>query len=85
MQLQVIGSKIKGYVIKGKILAGQKVVIRHRGKIKRGHIIRTKGYTPFMVSFDKPAIVIFAEVKRIKGPVTKNLKPEIKALSQKHF
>jgi ribosomal protein L14 len=85
MQLQVIGSNIKGYAIQGKVIPGGKVVIRHRGKVKRGYIVRTKAYNPFMVSYDKPAIVILAEVKRIKGPIIKGVMPEIRALAQKQY
>lgn len=81
MKLQVIGSEIKGEIIQGTVKTGNQVVIRHKGKVKKGIIIRTKQYNNFMVSYDTPAIIILGESNRIKGPISKGLKEEIRALS----
>jgi ribosomal protein L14 len=80
MKIQVIGSEIKGEVIQGKVKAGQLVVIRHRGKVKKGVIVRTKQYNNFMVSYDNPALIILGETNRVKGPISKGMKEEIRAL-----
>jgi len=81
MKVQVIGSDIKGQVIHGNVIAGNFVVIRHKGKVKKGIIVRTKKYNNFMVSFDFPAIIILGESNRVKGPISKGMKDEIRALS----
>jgi|NOAtaT_7_FD_contig_121_136179_length_3802_multi_5_in_0_out_0_1 hypothetical protein len=81
MKVQVIGSDVKGQVIHGKVIAGNLVVIRHKGKVKKGFIVRTKSYNNFMVSFDNPAIMILGLSNRVKGPICKGLKEEIRALS----
>lgn len=81
MKLQVIGSDILGEVIQGRVKTGSEVVIRHRGKVKKGIIVRTKKYNPFMVSYDNAAIIILGETTRVKGPISKGLKEEVRALS----
>jgi len=81
MKVQVIGSDFKGEVIHGNVIAGNIVVIRHRGKVKKGIIVRTKKYNNFMVSYDIPAIMILGESNRVKGPISKGMKEEIRALS----
>lgn len=81
MKIQVIGSDIMGEVIQGKVVVGSEIVIRHRGKVKRGVVVRTKNYNNFFVSYDKPAVMIVNETNRVKGPISKGLKEEFKALS----
>jgi len=81
MKIQVIGSDIFGFIIQGYIKIGSKVVLRHRGKIKHGIIIRSKKFNNFFVSYDKPAVMIINESNRVKGPISKGLKEEIRALS----
>jgi len=81
MKITVIGSAIKANIIQGKVKIGNRVVLTHNGKVKRGIVIRTKYYNSFMVSFDLPAVVITGEINRIKGPVSKGLNEEIRSLS----
>lgn len=81
MKIQVIGNDFKGEVIHGNVIAGNLVIIKHRGKVKKGIIVRTKKYNNFMVSFDLPAIMIIGETNRVKGPISKGMKEEIRALS----
>jgi len=81
MKIQVIGSDYMGDVIQGRVIVGSEIVIRHRGKVKRGVVVRTKKYNKFLVSYDKPAIMIVNETNRVKGPISKGLKEEFKALS----
>lgn len=81
MKISVIGSAIKANIIQGKVKIGNRVVLTHNGKVKRGIVIRTKYYNNFMVSFDLPAVVITGEINRIKGPVSKGLNEEIRSLS----
>jgi ribosomal protein L14 len=81
MKILVVGSDFKGDVIHGKVVAGNLVVIRHKGKVKKGIIVRTKQYNNFMVSYDLPAIMLIGESNRVKGPISKGLKEEIRALS----
>jgi len=81
MKIQVIGSDIFGDIIQGSIKIGSKIVLRHRGKVKHGVIIRTKNFNNFFVSYDKPAVMIINETNRVKGPISKGLKEELRALS----
>ena len=45
MKVEVIGSPERGEVIQGKVRIGQEVVIRHKGKVEIGIVVRTKRYT----------------------------------------
>jgi sulfate adenylyltransferase subunit 1 (EFTu-like GTPase family) len=58
MKVNVIGSGKEGRVIQGKVKIGQEVVIRHKGKVERGVVVRTKKRTPTEVSYGKAAIMI---------------------------
>ena len=73
IELQVIGKKEPGYLIKRKLRIGQDVTIRHSGKVERCIVIRTKRYTPTNVSFDKPAVMIKGFKAKAKGPISKGL------------
>lgn len=82
MKIHVIGSDHFAFIIKGFPKSGNLVILRHRGKVKKGVIIRTKGYNQFLVSYDFPSVVILGESHRIKGPINKGIREEIRALSQ---
>ena len=81
MKIRVIGSIVKANVIHGCVIVGNLVVLAHKGKVKRGYVIRSKSYNNFMVSYDVPAVIILAESKRVKGPISKGLKDELRSLS----
>ena len=81
MKIQVIGSEILGEVIQGEVKVGREIVIRHRGQVKRGVVIRTKRNNKHLVSYDKAAVMIQNTSQRIKGPISKGLKEEVRALS----
>jgi hypothetical protein len=81
MKIQVIGSEIMGEVLQGTVKVGSEIVIAHRGKVKRGVVVRTKKYNKFLVSYDKPVVMIKSESHRVKGPISKGMKEEYRALS----
>ena len=81
MKIKVIGSLIKAQIIQGDVKSGSRVVITHRGKVKKAIIVRTCSYNAFKVSYDKPALVILGETKRVKGPIFKGQIPELRAIS----
>ena len=57
MKVQVIGGKEEGYVIQGKVRIGQEVVIRRKGKVERGIVVRARRKTKTRVSYDKGAVM----------------------------
>lgn len=85
MKVFVIGSDIKAEIIQGTIKTGQKVVIRHKGKVEKAIVVRTKRYNFSLVSYDVNTVMIIGNSSRVKGPISKGLKDEIKALSQQQI
>jgi hypothetical protein len=81
MKVIVIGSQKVGNVIQGKVRIGQEVVIRHKGKVAIGTVVRTKRYSKTEVSYDVAAVMVKAGTSRAKGPISKGLGAEIIALS----
>jgi hypothetical protein len=85
MKIFVFGSNVSGVVIHGYVFPGYSVVIRHKGKVKKAIVIRSKAYNSFGVSYDVPAVVISGDNVRIKGPISKGINVELKAVSRLVF
>lgn len=85
MKIKIIGRKEAGNIIRGKLRIGQEVVIRHKGKIEVAVVVRTRRYTKTEVSYDEAAVMIKGGKSRTKGPISKGLVEEIKALSNKRI
>lgn len=81
MKVVVIGSPITGNVIQGKVRIGQEVVIRHKGKVGIGVVVRTKRYTKTQVSYDTAAVMMKEGTSRAKGPISKGVGATMIALS----
>jgi len=81
MKVEVIGSPERGEVIQGKVRIGQEVVIRHKGKVEIGIVVRTKRYTKTQVSYDQAAVMIKGGTSRPKGPISKGVGAEETAKS----
>ncbi len=82
MKVEVIGSKIEGRVIQGKVKIGQEIVIRHKGKVKIAIVVRTREYTTTKVSYDKTGVVMKEEGGRAKGPISKGVGAEMGGISR---
>lgn len=82
MKVEVIGSPIQGRVIQGKVRIGQEVVIRHRGKVMIGVVVRTRRYTKTNVSYDTAGVVVKEMGGRAKGPISKGVGAEIGGISR---
>ena len=85
MKIFVIACKEPAVVIHGYVFPGNYVVIRHKGKVKKAIVIRSKAYNSFGVSYDIPAVVISGDNVRIKGPISKGINVELKAVSRLVF
>ena len=57
MKVKVIGNTNRGEVIQGKVITGQQVVIRHKGKVEKAIVVRTKKYNRHFVSYDDKSII----------------------------
>ena len=85
MKVKVIGSQQEGRVIQGKVRIGQEVVMRHKGKVEIGVVVRTKRYTKTKISFDETTVMKKNDTSRAKGPISKGLSAEITALSNRQI
>lgn len=81
MKVLVIGSPISGHIIKGKTKMGERVVVRHLGKVEHGVIIRTKRYTKTKVRFDGVVVMLDNLMSRVKGPISKGLDSKVTSLA----
>ena len=79
--MKVIVNGNIGEVIQGVVKVGNKVVIRYKGKVEKAIVVRTKKYNQHKVSYDQATVMIIGNNQRVKGPISKGMKEEIKALS----
>ena len=85
MKIIVIGSTEAGYIIRGKIRIGQDVVVRHKGKVEQGTVVRTKTYTKTLVRFDNVVVMLKKATTRIKGPISKGLEARLISLASQRI